>query len=99
MSYTVLFGYLVVYAVAIESSALKRILIIVPSLLMIVLVGPSRIYLGDHWTTDVIAAYLLAGAWLSFICTVSLSRRTRRLRALPAARDMDDDGTTLEPAG
>jgi undecaprenyl-diphosphatase len=99
MSYTVLFGYLVVYAVAIESSALKRILIIVPSLLMIVLVGPSRIYLGDHWTTDVIAAYLLAGAWLSVICTVSLSQRMRRLRTLPAARDTDDDGTSLKPAG
>lgn len=41
-----------------------RIALLTISGLFVVLVGPSRIYLGDHWASDVLGAYLLEGLWL-----------------------------------
>jgi membrane-associated phospholipid phosphatase len=31
---------------------------------LLALVGPSRIQQGHHWTTDVVASYLLGAAYL-----------------------------------
>ena len=41
-----------------------RILLLVVSASFVVLVGPSRIYLGDHWTSDVLGSYLIGGVLL-----------------------------------
>jgi membrane-associated protein len=40
-------------------------------------VGASRVYLGFHWLTDVAAAWLLAGAWLSLLLLVATRIGTR----------------------
>jgi membrane-associated phospholipid phosphatase len=42
-----------------------RIALLIISGLFVVLVGPSRVYLGDHWTSDVLGAYFIGGIWLA----------------------------------
>ncbi len=70
LNYTALLGFLVLAALHRERSRWRQAIIIVPSVLIVLLVGPSRIYLGAHWTSDVIGAYLLAVAWLAISFTV-----------------------------
>ena len=38
-----------------------RIALLIVSAAFVVLIGPSRVYLGDHWASDVIGAYLIGG--------------------------------------
>ena len=45
---------------------------------LIALVGPSRVYLGHHWFTDVSASYLLGFTWL--IGLTSLYRRVKNIQ-------------------
>ena len=44
----------------------------------IALVGPSRIYLGHHWFTDVVTSYLLGSSYL--VVLTSIYRRVRYRR-------------------
>lgn len=48
---------------------------------MLALVGPSRVYLGHHWFTDVTASYLLGLSWL-----IGLSSLYRRAKGWQYAR-------------
>ena len=58
------------------------------SALLVVLVGPSRIYLGDHWATDVLGAYLIGGLLLSLSLWIYLNLRGRGVLAPTGKRAM-----------
>lgn len=64
MFFIALYGFLLFFVYTnFKKSWLRGVLIIIFSLL-IILIGPSRIYLGAHWFSDVLGAYLLGFFWL-----------------------------------
>jgi membrane-associated phospholipid phosphatase len=65
--YVCYFGFLffVAYALLPLRSLARRVALTL-ILLPIVLVGFSRVYLGAHWPSDTLGAYLMSGLWLAF---------------------------------
>ena len=68
-----LFGFLAFLAIQHRLQRRFSIPIIALAGLMIVAVGPARIYEGDHWPSDVAAGYLLA--WTLLMILVPIYRR------------------------
>jgi undecaprenyl-diphosphatase len=71
--FTTFGGFLLFLAYTTLRSSWWRSLLRVVLGAMVALIGVSRIYEGEHWTSDVIAAYLLGSVWLSL--TIVMYRR------------------------
>lgn len=65
--YVCYFGFLffVAYALLPLNSTARRLALTFTAL-PVALVGFSRIYLGAHWPSDTLGAYVLSGLWLAF---------------------------------
>lgn len=86
-AYVAIFGFLAVIAwVRIPTRALRTVATSA-ALLLVAFVGPSRVYLGAHWATDVLGAYLGIGAWVVVVARFYLRSH--------AARSNRDDPPTL----
>ena len=51
--------------------------------LFVVLVGPSRIYLGDHWASDVLGGYLFGGLLLGISLWIYIRLKERGILTKP----------------
>ena len=67
MLYTSFFGFLWFVVFTILKSSWKRTLLLIVFGSPIALVGISRIYLGHHWASDILGAFLLGGLTLALI--------------------------------
>ena len=79
MMATVLYGVVAAYFFTTTSDWRRRGLIALSALLLITMVGFSRMYLGAHYFSDVLGAMAEGLAWLSLCLTVVYSfwRRTK----------------------
>ena len=74
---TLLYGLLAAFLVSKLSSLKCRFIVVLCACLLVSLVGVSRVYLGVHHVSDVVAAAAGSTAWL-LIWSIVISRFLRR---------------------
>jgi undecaprenyl-diphosphatase len=81
VQYTTLFGFafFLVYVLARRSRARTALLVLLA--LPIVLVGPSRLYVGQHWLSDVLGGYAVSILVLAPYCWAYAHTRLKSLHA------------------
>jgi membrane-associated phospholipid phosphatase len=73
---TVFYGTLAAFFMPRVKTAKQRVAILLAALLMVILVGLSRIYLRAHFLSDVLAAFAEGLAWLA-LCLVAVATLRR----------------------
>jgi membrane-associated phospholipid phosphatase len=79
-SATLFYGVLACYLATVLPRAWQRVAAIFAAALMVSLVALSRMYLGAHYLTDVLAAMAEGVAWLAICITAVSTLRRRRQR-------------------
>jgi membrane protein DedA with SNARE-associated domain/membrane-associated phospholipid phosphatase len=72
------YGMLVALLAAVMSRWERKVALWATAVIVVGLIGLSRLYLGDHWLTDVLGGYALGAAWLFTLLTLA-----RTVSALP----------------
>lgn len=78
--YVVFFGFLA-YLSWVHLTGRLRLITSSACIVLIVLIGPSRIFLGVHWMSDIIGSYIIGILWL--IALIILYQRMLRIRMTP----------------
>jgi undecaprenyl-diphosphatase len=77
MFYCGFFGFIGFLAFSLLKPSLKRSLLLLLFGGLVILIGASRIYLGEHWASDVLGSYLLGSLTLVAIIQIYLWGKTR----------------------
>jgi membrane-associated phospholipid phosphatase len=87
MAYIAYWGLLFAFGVILfQGRHWWRTALLIISAAFVVLIGPSRIYLGDHWASDVLGAYLIGGVLLGLAVGFYLPLKERGLLETPDSR-------------
>ena len=86
---------------ALWGSGKRRTAVLATLALLVALVGPSRVYLGEHWPSDVVGAYLFASLWLAGTIEAHLFLKPRldmaRAQRGQLRRQEDSHGISSHP--
>jgi membrane-associated phospholipid phosphatase len=85
LMYTTFFGFLIFLGYSLLKPSLARAFLLAILGGLVGLVGLSRIYLGDHWASDVAGAYLLGSLWLALSIAIYRWGKTRFFVQQPLA--------------
>lgn len=55
-----------------KGSPVVRVVVWMGAAAVTLMIGASRLYLGAHWLTDVLAGWALGAAWIAFVAAVTL---------------------------
>ena len=80
LSYVGVYGWVAVMADSLIRPRLLRRIVVAALTTLVAAIGPSRVYLGHHWPTDVAASYLLGSSYLAAL--LLLYRRLKHRRVL-----------------
>lgn len=89
MTATVLYGFIGAYLAAALPKRGARVAAVAGAVCMVLLVGLSRIYLGAHYLSDVLAAVAEGCAWLALCLTAAATLRRRAARHKESQADSD----------
>ena len=79
LTYVGTYGWLAIVANILIRPLAARRLVVSALMGLVAAVGPSRIYLGHHWPTDVAASYLLGSSYLAALVLVYRRLKSRRV--------------------
>jgi undecaprenyl-diphosphatase len=96
--FVVFFGFVAYLAGKFLTGSLRWVTITICAAL-IVLIGPSRIYLGEHWVSDVIGSYIIGTFWLIILILLYQMVLHWRVQRNPISKrnaDMNVYGTSVK---
>ncbi len=89
--YTAFFGFLLFLTFTLLRPPVLRAMLLFLFGALVGLIGISRIYEGEHWASDVLAAYLLASVWLALMVRLYQWGKTRFFVNQPVAKETGKD--------
>ncbi len=92
--FTTFFGFLLFLAYTLLKPIWWRTLLLVILGGMVALIGLSRIYEGQHWASDVLAAYLLGSVWLGLSVYIYRWGKPRFFVRQPMAKEAPASGAS-----